>query len=306
MGISVTGTANSYADLLTALNTACTDNGYTLTGNVLSKGTLFVEAKVVGSTLQIQGGTGQTGGVLSGRSNAQPSLMGLTVTNKVPPVSGGVSTPHPVVFPVTYDIHINTNPDEVYLFINYEVSCYQYLAFGQSDMPGLGGTGNWYYGTAGTNTSGSNWDMRTIGGGGTSGAQFNPGLFDGLQGYGNGVGGIDHSMDAAGNWTSYYSYFDRWITQQNSPNQWNGEAILSPILVYTARASNLSSPILQTGHIRWVMIDNLTDGQVITIGSDKWKIYPLWKRGSRYIGSLNELNNSGTSTYGYAVRYNGA
>lgn len=306
MGISITGTANSYADLLTALNTACTDNGYTLTGNVLSKGTFFLEAKVVGSTLQIQGGTGQTGGVLTGRSNMQPSLIGITVVNKVPPNSSGVNTPHPVVFPVTYDIHINTAPDEVYLFINYEINLYQYLAFGQSDMPGLGGTGNWYYGSAGINTSGSSWDMRIIGGGGATGGYFNPGLFDALQGYGAGVGGIDHSMDAANQWGPYWSYPDRWQTQGNSPNAWNGESVLAPIIVYTSRASDLRSPVLQTGHSRWVMIDNLTDGQIITLGSDKWKIYPLWKRGERLMNNVNNSNNSGTATYGHAIRYNGA
>jgi hypothetical protein len=111
-------------------------------------------------------------------------------------------------------------------------------------------------------------------------------------------------MDSAGNWSGYCSYLDRWTLQANSPNQWNGEAVLSPIIVYTTRASGLLSPVLQTAHIRWVMIDNLTDGQIITIGSDKWKIYPLWRRSSRTFNPSQ--NGGGTGTLGYAVRYNGA
>ncbi|MHB1283046.1 MAG: hypothetical protein ACYCZI_04115 [Metallibacterium scheffleri] len=297
MGAYVTGTANSYADLLAALQTACTANGYTLTGNVLSKGTLFIEAKVVGSTLQIQGGSGQAAGVLSGRSNAQPSLIGLTITTASPTVN------HPIVFPVTYDIHINTAPDEVYLWINYEATCYQYLAFGQSDQPGLVGTGNWYYGTAGTNTNGSSWDFRTIGGGVTNGSNFNCGLFDALQNYFVGVGGIDHQLDAAGNWSGYYSASDRWPVQQNSPSAWNGESVLSPIIVYAARPSSLFSQVLQTRHLRWVMLDNLTDGQIVTLGPDRWKMYPLWRRSSRTL--IPTPAGQGTGTLGYAVRYNG-
>ena len=295
----VTGTANSYADLLAALQAACTANGYTLTGNVLSKGTLFVEAKVVGSTLQIQGGSGQSGGVLSGRSNAQPSLIGLTVYT-----GPTAAVAHPIVFPVTYEIHLNAAPDEVYLFVNYETTCYQYLAFGQSDQPGLVGTGNWYYGTAGTNTSGSSWDFRTQGGGNTSGQSFNCGMFDALMNYGGGVGGIDHQMDAAGQWSSYVSYPDRWPIQQNSPSAWNGESVLSPIVVYTFRPSSLYSPVLQTRHIRWVMLDNLVDRQIIDLSPDKWMVYPLWRRSSpRTYGPTPA--GGGTGTLGYAVRYTG-
>jgi hypothetical protein len=297
MGAYVTGTANSYADLLAALQTACTANGFTLTGNVLSKGTLFIEAKVVGSTLQIQGGSGQAGGVLSGRSNTQPSIIGLTVATASPIVN------HPIVFPVTYEVHLNAVPDEVYLFINYEATCYQYLAFGQSDQPGLVGTGNWYYGTAGTNTNGSNWDFRTLGGGYTNGSSFNCGLFDALSGYYAGVGGIDHQLDAAGNWSGYYSASDRWPVQANSPSAWNGESVLSPIIVYAARPSSLFSQVLQTRHLRWVMLDNLTDGQIVTLGPDRWKMYPLWRRSARTLSPT--AAGQGTGTLGYAVRYNG-
>ena len=125
------GVATSYANLLTSLQAACTAAGYSLNGNVLSKGTLFVEVAVQAYGLPVQAGTGQTAGVLTGRSNYQLSYLGLNVFTGSPTVVG-----HPVVFPVNYDIYIGTAPDEVYLFINYEVNCYQYIGFGQSNMPG--------------------------------------------------------------------------------------------------------------------------------------------------------------------------
>ena len=41
-----TGSANSFADLLAALQAACTGNGWTLSGNVLHKGTCYAEVKL--------------------------------------------------------------------------------------------------------------------------------------------------------------------------------------------------------------------------------------------------------------------
>jgi hypothetical protein len=293
------GTATSYANLLTSLQAACTAAGYTLNGNVLSKGTLFVELIALADRITVQAGTGQTAGALTGRSNYQLSYLGITITTNPPSVT------HPVVFPVNYDIYIGTAPDEVYLFINYEVNCYQYIGFGQSNMPGLGGSGNWYVGTACANTLGSTWDFRTLGGGNVNGSSFNCGMFDGLIGYGSANGAIHHGLENVNNWTGTYSCLDRWTTMLNSPNAWNGESILQPIQVYTTRTGGTVSMTAQLAHARWVMIDNLVDGQILTFGPDKWKVYPVWRRSTRVANMQYSPANGGTGTMGHAIRYDG-
>jgi hypothetical protein len=294
------GTANSYADLQTALQAACTAAGYALNGNVLSKGTLFVEVAVQAYGLSVHAGTGQTAGALTGRSNYQLSYLGITIQTTSPTVS------HPIVFPVSYDIYIGTAPDEVYLFINYEVNCYQYIGFGQSNMPGLGGTGNWYVGTACQNTTGSSWDFRTLGGGGANGSLFNCGMFDGLAGFGAANGGVHSFLEGpTQQWSPNYSFPDRWPVISNSPNAWNGESVLHPIQVYTSRTGGTCSVVAQLAHARWIMIDNLVDGQILTFGPDKWKVYPLWRRSARKVNMSPIPSDGGTGTLGHAIRYDG-
>ena len=90
----------------------------------------------------------------------------------------------------------------------------------------------------------------------------------------------------------------------NSPSSWNGESVLPPIQVYTTITGGTCAMTAQLGHARWIMLDNLTDGQILTFGPDKWKVYPLWRRSSPRTLSPAPINN-GTSTLGHAIRYDG-
>jgi hypothetical protein len=298
----ITGTANSYADLQAALFAACTANGYAVNGNVVSKGTLFCEVALMAANagLSVQGGTGQAAGVLSGRSNGPLFYLGITIQTTMPTVNW------PMTFPVTFYIHIGTAPDEVYLFVNYQTNCYQYIAFGQSDMPGLGGTGNWYAATARSNdiaTNNSSWGYSTAGYGYSN--YWSASLFDGSQSFGNAAGAVHHGMDGVpGSWLNNSSFQDRWTAQMQTPNAWNGESVLTPIVVYTARPSSFVSPVLQMGHARWVMLDNLLDQQIITLGGDRWKCYPVWRRGTSRKQSPAPTDG-GTCFLGHAIRYDG-
>ncbi|MGC1547221.1 MAG: hypothetical protein WA777_01725 [Rhodanobacter sp.] len=298
----VTGSANSYADLQAALFSAVTANGYSVNGNVVSKGTMFCEVNVSASNpvgLTVHGGTGQSGGALTGRSNATLCYMGIAINTLSPTVTWNFT------FPVTYSIHIGTAPDEVYMFVNYQTNCYQYIAFGQSDMPGLGGTGNWFAATARSTdlAAQSSWGYQTTGFGYAN--FWCASLFDGSATYGNQAGAVHHGMDGATNsWLINMSFPDRWQAQWNSPNAWNAESVLSPIVVYTTRPSGFVSPVLQMGHARWVMLDNLVDQQIITMGSERWKCYPVWRRGNARTQTPTPPNG-GTGFLGHAIRYDG-
>lgn len=291
----LTGTANSFNDLLTALQNACTANGYALNGNVLSKGTLFTEVTYVNQAypaLRVQGGTGQSGGVLSGRSDTQAAQMGIATT-------GGTLGANAFTFPVNYYIHILTNPDEVYLVVNLNGTQYQYVAFGQSSVGGLVGTGNWYAGSApAQNQASGGVDIHNIGGFMQSGS-INAGLFQGLSGYpGSQNGAVDHELDSATwNLGGAGAWPDVFALLSNTPSSWNGESVLVPVTVYAQRPSNLITCVAELGHARFVMLNNLQDQQIITLGSDKWKVYPWWMRS---VGT-----NTGTGTYGHAFRYDG-
>ena len=134
----ITGSAASFADLQTAIQNACTANGWTLSSGILSKNGCFFQL-VAGTSdgyaqLQLFGGTGQSGTTLTGQP---PSNYGAKICSN----NGNV-----IAFPINYEIHLFTNPDEVYCVINYNSDFYQQLSFGKSDVPGIGGTGAWFSG----------------------------------------------------------------------------------------------------------------------------------------------------------------
>lgn len=298
-----TGSANSFEELRQAVISICTANGYALSGNVLSKGSLFVALTTVPDVeLQVTGGTGQAAGAITGQpANLGQGVKYATIAAQAPPGSSLVMT-----FPVTYDLYLHANPDEVFLVVNYQVNCYQYLSFGQSNMNGLPGTGNWFDATYHGSGWSWGWAMSQSGGGYYRG--FNPAFFDSNVSDSNSTsGGLHHGFTdyVAGQypWGMVTSYLDRWPIMGNSPSAWNKESVLAPIQVYARRKDGFWSMVLQMGHARWVMLDSLNDQQVISLGSDKWKVYPLWRRSARELAPTQD--SGGTGTLGYALRYDG-
>lgn len=287
----VTGNANSISDLLLAIQNACTANGWTLSasGNVLYKGTCYMEVKISGSSVNVRGGTGVDGsGNLTGATDQAAGQIALSWGRD------------PIVYPLTYFIHILTSPDEVYTVINYSSTCYQTVGWGQSTISGMTGSGNWYCGAKGSGD---------YGGFGTNGeysyADYAAGSlfmrwYDGAKSH-----GVDHKLDSATWRDSNFYGFEAYDSFNQSPNVWNSESILFPLRAYASRPSGFYSPVLECAHARGVRIDNLTDQQIITIGSDKWKIYPVFKRSSWNYQSGPPAQGTGSWYAGHAIRYDG-
>src|SRR5512139_2715813 len=124
----VTASVSSRADLLTFIQNACTANGWTLSGSIIHKGNVHIRILDDGTRLNIRAGTGKDG------SN---NLTGACANDSR---LADYLNPGAVAYPLIAKAHINTNPDEVYIVINYSVSYYQFAAWGQSDVPGLTGT----------------------------------------------------------------------------------------------------------------------------------------------------------------------
>lgn len=309
----VTGSVSSLADLLTAIRTACTTNGWTLNGNVLSKGgSAHTRIQVSSGHLQILGGTGVDGSNNLTGAAASPCH-----------IISSFPSPLTLTYPLTYHIHINTAPDEVYVVINYSTAYFQWLAFGKSAIS-LPGTGNWYAASRGqniANLTGINGTFSitpTSGGGAgsglfvTSGAPFwTVSSYAGVNGCVNSfihhnLNGEGWSTEAAIDGTSGVGGMANAIITATSlvaisPNAWNGESVLLPIPVVVGRPSTMRSLVLQPGHARFVRNDNYSDGQVITLGSDQWKVYPFVSKNaaSRNGGSI--ITHSGT--FAWALRY---
>lgn len=286
----VTGTANSLADLLAAIQNACTANGWTLNGSVLHKGICCVEVKIVSTYIQVQGGTGIDGSAnLTGRANTTAAKFAISPAFR----QAGIGSPA-FAFPVTYEVFIGTGPDEVYVVINYAMSFYETMAFGQSVAHGLTGTGNWYFGVY-TN------DYYSIE---TNGEAFSYGCAGiGLFArFGSGAYGVDHELDSA-IWDVEGCYRDLMPAAMRQPNQWNGESILMPIRVYASRPSGFFAPVLECAHARHIVISNVTDGSIVTLGADRWKVYPWWSRGAAFYLASDIGKFSGQ--YGHAFRYDG-
>ena len=334
----ITGVANSFADLRTALISGLTANGWTLTGNIVHKGALYLTvtanetfvSTTVTEGLIFQGGTGDNAGSLVAPSAVTPRL--------------GRSRPEDPVFswPAEYHLHINSSPDEVFLVVRYNVDFYTWAAFGQSQVQNLNGSGMWVTAQNGLQQNRYEsvnlligWYNLTPTEGGT---QYQSSFF---------------YYEASGapfwntGWTTYYSgpshhqvvqdtihanlmaYPQGWMgyyppNQPGSqiigvrpaaphiarlPSAWSQEAVLVPIQVYAWVAESKCSLVLEVANARYTRIDNYEPGQVIQIGPDRWKIYPFVRKNMlfRDAGSgVNETTGQHSGTLGWAIRYDGA
>jgi hypothetical protein len=76
-----------------------------------------------------------------------------------------------------------------------------------------------------------------------------------------------------------------------------GRTVLLPAWMYGERTANLGSPLGYPPHLRWVRLDYLNPGDVLTIGSDQWKVFPVIRKD----GGAGQVNSG---KYGYAYKVN--
>lgn len=153
-----TGTANNWSALLSALRSACVTEGWTLSGDVLHKGRVYVRIWVAPwseinaalglgnlylgtiESLHIRPGTG----VDAGGNLLNPAMY----IGRIGGHSTNVADAHfdaiPFTFPIEYQLHIHTDPDEVFLIVRHDSDHYQHMCFGHSPLAeSTGGTGGW-------------------------------------------------------------------------------------------------------------------------------------------------------------------
>lgn len=329
----ITGTANNADEILIALKNSCTANGWVLTNGILSKGDCYVKAFINDNTVALLAGTGQNGSDLTnaptliyeyGSSYYIPGYPHLWVS------LAGIDMA--ISYPVIYSIHIMDNPKEVYLFINHNIDSWSYIAFGQSPIEHLPGTGVWYGGTGiGESSLESYWVWNE----GEAG-HINAALFSYISSAGyllrdkptvksffhHGISDIPYEwsltgVEGVGSYSSDISYWHELPTQANAtltleplmarePSVWNSSSTLYPIQPSVYRPDYRRSIVGSLGHARYARIDYIDPGQIVTLGNERWRFYPWLKKNiaDRDMKTI-PYDKRHTGTYGVAIRYDG-
>jgi hypothetical protein len=285
-----TGTATSFADLKTAIENAAVAAGYTLTSDVLSKAGCFYKLIVFATGLALDMGTGQSGSTLTGKMT----------DNKRPFIN--------VAFPCSYEIFTMPSPDELHCVMNYSSDYYQFMAFGKSDIPGIGGTGGW--GTAsmvsnnsvGTNTFGLSTSLSQFGSDATTsnrltgpyclgrGAETTYGAFSIHQ-------GLDTTAWYQPDGIQYCSSI-----MASLPSPFNSGMVLMPVKGIKIRSAGGLTIVVNVRNVRYCRIDNVEPKDTISLGSDVWKFYPAYRK-----VLANRNGGDGFSgTLGFAIKISAA
>jgi len=300
----VTGVATSATDLKTAIINAATANGWTeVATDILNNGVSFVKL-AIDTGLTIQGGTGVSGG----------SLIGVPFTGRFyeSPVSTFSGNPPLLSYPLTFHIHVNASPSDIMVFVNYQTVYWQWLCFGEvrsltgnpngayfaSVARGLGATENrnstGVILTAGTaNTSRSSAPFWLGGYYGNASTEMSSAVDIGA-GLQSAINGRPRTTGHGDLLTSYIPLYNLSLT----PNSWNGEIILSRMIITKVREADFLSFVAELPHIRICRNDNYSDGDELVIGPDTWKIYPLVRKNVSVrdgaTSGYQVINHSGT------------
>ncbi|OED39009.1 hypothetical protein AB833_17375 [Chromatiales bacterium (ex Bugula neritina AB1)] len=305
-----TGLANSASDLLNAVVAAATEHGWRWDADngVLQKGAIVGELSTNGLNLLLRAALGY-----SDAAPDTPAPKWVGITDRLQR-SGNT----PLSYPLTYHLFVHTQPDDIILAVNYQVVWWQWLALGQARTFGVLGNGVWQWGTA---TSDINTNAGVAidangstgsGSGHTSGAPF---------WQANDVSGVLAS--------SIYLDFNRhgWWNNPNGntpvnpnnaratiavstqlvtqPNTWNGEAVLIRVHIMAQQPSSFWSHVAELPHLRMLRNDNINNGQILNLGSERWFVAPVYRKNTqnRNSSEYNHPNHSGTVAM--AVRYDG-
>lgn len=307
------GTAVDISAIRTALIAACTAAGWAWNSSteVLSKGELFIRLQVATGELLALGRTA------AGAGDAPGTVKIGRIFNRA-----GFPT-YELTYPAVYEVFVFTDPDEVYLVVNYDVDRHQWLAFGQSSVLGLPGTGMWVGATLASETP---WAGAVMNGpfalgagyGGldassyrlTSGA-LSFGSVASTQGVATRNFWLNSNLDGQGWWLGQSLTAApigvRSVAPLLSllPSSWNSESVLLPIRAYKTRPSSKVSLICDLENARYMRIDNYAAGEVFSLGAERWKALPWHQKNATLAGRSGGDGITHTGTLGWAIRYEG-
>jgi hypothetical protein len=327
-----TGAAGSPSSLKSTIESLATANGWTLSGaGVLYKGTSFVELATSGSEYLTIKGCGSSDGTLN------PMSRVCTIACS----SGEWSS---AVFYIT----INTNPDMIICVVKYDTNRIQVLMFGNikkiHDSAYVGGDFAWATSTIYSMSIAAPYDPAhqwrdfcglSIYGTSSEGISESTLALDGCFIGQNSTKGqpIPFHFRSPIETTSYplpqqgfHAEIDGQIWDEDhkvtftnatvtslyrSPNLYNSQALLVPMNLQYAMTDSLYGYLGYIDHMRLIRIDNYELGDIITIGTDQWKVFPWLQKYSAkrngFFGTYTAGNAEGarrSGTLGFAIRIN--
>ena len=313
-----TGVVTTPANLKTLIETHAIANGWTLSAqDYLYKGKSYIKLHSADTNfLKITGANSADG-------TTSPAGFNRAICIKT------------AWWPVTYYISIHTNPDIVICTLVYDTDRIQVILFGdivkvnESAYTG----GNFFWATGGDQSLAvqTNSEIKIeddyLG-------TLNDNAFQNVTSYfyNNYYGNIPFITiitynDALYSNVGFHAEIDGNIWDNNTnllgynrvtwtdttksslyrgPSSWNGQTNLVPMELQMAMGSNLYAYLGYIEHMRFVRVDNYQIGDIITIATDKWKVFP-WKR-----KNVTYRNGGGagvvtahSGTVGFAVKYDG-
>ncbi|TBU75192.1 hypothetical protein DNK10_11080 [Pseudomonas daroniae] len=262
---------------------------------MLSKQALFVRLRIVAGYLELLGRTSASAG--DAPNVVRMGQLGSTA----------------LTWPVSYDVFVFET--EVFMVINYSVDYYQFCGFGKSAVLDLPGSGMWIMATL-SHVAASNGVQIGVDTGGSSGlARAAPAPFwattsSGTTAYrANRNYWIHSDIDGQGWWLA--QTMDGAPVGVSAaaplvallPNSWNSEAVLLPIRGWKVRPSSKNSLTADLLNARWTRNDNYEPGQVIDIGTERWKVFPCYRKDAANRNGSQGADHTGTLAW--AIRYEG-
>lgn len=320
------GTTSSWSDLRSKLSTFLAANGWSVASNLFYKDGCYVEIVVDAlggqGSLRITGGDGKTGGnELTGTPQGHLQYAWLTKPAKNIPVE----------FPCNYYLHLKSTPnDEVILVLNYSSDAYINLGFGKSPAEGNTASGNWFHASCCLRATDDYYSglLQTY----TTPAGHNyaenpylmPFFCNSTHRYGFSTSIItsdfranigeddfwcsEFAVDSSG--SSIIPTFTPSACLDVSPmlsvqpNTSTGESMLLPCNIWTRVGGEEETNIYRVGYIdivKFLRIDNLSPGQIITVGSDDYSVYPACRKNvNARDGGFS--HDGYTGTLGFAVK----
>ena len=301
-----TGSVTSFAELLTVLISNCEAHGWAWNGGAatLHKGAAFVQLVAAENMgLSALGKTSLAGG-------DAPNIVKIGYR-----ISGAN-----VDFPGTYHLHIVG--DEVYLLLNFNVDRWQWLCFGLAGVEGLPGTGCFVAATMGGVSEPYNPSiyMGPDAGGGHHGSTgtLAPLPFYSTLAYGTSRWNIgprnsffNSGLVAGSEWALAYQNASgeppgiRPLAPLLGlqPSQRNGESVLLPIRAWKQMPEKKIALCGELAAARFLRIDNLEPGDILTLGHEQWKVYPGYRKNTAQRNGGNGYVIDHSGTFGWCIRY---
>ena len=304
------GSFSSMANLVASVTTALATEGFSINGSTVAVPSAGVVTLTAG-TNEVWLRVGDSGaGAASGGAG--------TLVNPTP---HRIAMAHPrtdwaVTFPGAY--HLFVDATEVWCFARVNTDFYLWFGFGVSSVPGLSLSGLWVSASCGDVRSTDNY----YGGISVSGEyQASPGYPQAPLPFWAHLGssfplansfvksGFNGEWDRSDVSCASAPFIRPMLDVAYSPNAWNSEATLVPIRVFSARPSGLWSLSLEAQNARHLRITNYAPEDIITVGPDRWMLFPWFRKNSAY--NVNAFDGSTgnpqfhSGTFGVAIRYDG-